>query len=574
MAYIVPNTTIQLLYNIPFDDTYDNSMYFATIAEQNAYFEDTDGNGHYLHIALELNNQSYQRTEKGTLRIGMVVASDPTWSAIKLVYNANYMRFKNTNFENKWFYAFIDKIEYINNNCVEITYHIDVIQTWICEWTFNQCMIERSHTPVDTFGAFTYPENLETGPYMDYEASVLTDGVSSGNSYVYQPKIFLCSVLDNNEDYANGILMPGMGYNNSSARTAMGRMFSGARYYIYDLTTQGVIDLNTKIQTITGSFGSGSKVDAVINMFMFPSDFVPNFGDVEMEAPKKLLTIAVPSTIDGYAPRNKKLLTWPYNVLYMTNNQGGYSEYRWEYFDDMAQPRVIFGVWGNISANPGLLCAPYLYNGCSDYNYEERLTLEGFPMCAWANDAFKAWLAQNGGTIVATGVNTALNWVNALKPERSVKGLIKDKTGAVISAAQQTFSELGKVWDYSVQPPQAHGNANGNLQYQAGLLTFSFFYKQIRREYAQQIDEFFDMYGYKIMRVGRPNMDVRPCYTYVKTIGCSIEANIPCEEKRTIEAIFDKGIRFWRYKRKVTNETVAFGTFTPGINDNSPLQEG
>ena len=58
MAYIAPNTTVQLLYNIPFDVQHENTMYFASIAEQNAYFEATDRNGHYLRIALELNNQS------------------------------------------------------------------------------------------------------------------------------------------------------------------------------------------------------------------------------------------------------------------------------------------------------------------------------------------------------------------------------------------------------------------------------------------------------------------------------------------------------------------------------------
>lgn len=558
MSYISPNSIIEIMNNIPFDPDYENTMYFYDRAEQENYF--------IQHVSARLEEYSYQRTDKDSIRIGLV-SGDPTFSAIKAAFRASYMRFKNTSFENKWFYAFIDRVEYINNNTVELFYHIDVIQTWLLDCTFNQCMIERAHTPDDTFGAYTYPEGLETGPYRDYEASVTgtdSEGTTyTGNKYKYKPKVFLCSVLDNNDDYANGFIMPGMSYNNDSYSQTMGRMFSGARYYIYDMNTQGITDLNQKIQTITGSFGSGSKIDAVIAIFMFSADFVPNFSDIEQEATERSLIVNVPASIDGYTPRNRKLLCFPFNVLYVTNNQGGCAEYHWENFDIMDGPTVNFGVWGNISTNPGLLCAPYFYNGCRDYNYDEQLTLQGFPMCAWANDAFKAWLAQNGGTIIATGVNDALTWVNALRPETNVKGLLKDKTGAAISAAQQTISHLGKLWDYSVQPPQAHGNTNGSLQFQSGLLTFSFYYKQIKREYAEKLDDYFDMYGYKIMRVGFPQLAIRPCYTYIKTIGCSIEANLPNNYVSEIERIFDAGIRFWR-------TTAIFGNYNSNVNNNRP----
>ena len=38
-------------------------------------------------------------------------------------------------------------------------------------------------------------------------------------------------------------------------------------------------------------------------------------------------------TLDGYAPRNNKLLSYPYNFLYVTNNQGNSAIYRWEFFN-------------------------------------------------------------------------------------------------------------------------------------------------------------------------------------------------------------------------------------------------
>lgn len=109
-----------------------------------------------------------------------------------------------------------------------------------------------------------------------------------------------------------------------------------------------------------------------------------------------------------------------------------------------------------------------------------------------------------------------------------------------------------------------HGSNNGNLLYQAGQLTFSWYYKQIKQEYAKIIDSFFDMYGYKTNRVGTPNLMARPKYSYVKTIGCSLEGFIPGDFKSEIEAIFDKGIRFWR-------TSAVFGNFDPSVNNNVPV---
>ena len=130
-----------------------------------------------------------------------------------------------------------------------------------------------------------------------------------------------------------------------------------------------------------------------------------------------------------------------------------------------------------------------------------------------------------------------------------------------------TLAALGSLYDHSRRPPQSHGACNGNLTYQAGQLTFSWYYKQIKPEYAEIIDKFFDMYGYKTNRVGVPNIAARPRYTYVKTIGCSVDGRIPADMRLAIEKIFDKGIRFW------TTEAV-FGNYDPDVNNNRPVSGG
>ena len=72
------------------------------------------------------------------------------------------------------------------------------------------------------------------------------------------------------------------------------------------------------------------------------------------------------------------------------------------------------------------------------------------------------------------------------------------------------------------------------------------------------------MYGYAVHRRGIPNRNVRPCYTFVKTVDCSVDGNVPVEDLRLIEGIFNKGVRFWR-----TNAT--FGIYNYSVNDNTPV---
>ena len=111
--YISPNTTIRMLKDVPLDNTYRNTIYFANVANQTSYFS---GKTKYTFAA-----QSYQRVQKGTLRIGRK-ADD--------LYDCNYLMFQNTAYGNKWFYAFVVGVEYVNNETSEVIFEIDVMQTW------------------------------------------------------------------------------------------------------------------------------------------------------------------------------------------------------------------------------------------------------------------------------------------------------------------------------------------------------------------------------------------------------------------------------------------------------------
>lgn len=72
--------------------------------------------------------------------------------------------YQNESFNDKWFYAFITKMEYANNNMTRIEIVTDVWQTWQFDIEFKESFIEREMINVsdDIPGSNLLPEGLET----------------------------------------------------------------------------------------------------------------------------------------------------------------------------------------------------------------------------------------------------------------------------------------------------------------------------------------------------------------------------------------------------------------------------
>ena len=278
----------------------------------------------------------------------------------------------------------------------------------------------------------------------------------------------------------------------------------------------------------------------------------------------------MPTSLGSYTPRNKKLLTWPYCGCYVSTMDGNGTIFPYEYFVKDGNGKIDLVFWGNMSMNPGVVMYPAGYKTATLVpNYDECMSISGFPPCCYGIDAYKAWWAQNAGAMMAKSGSALLgsltggiNSLRAYSKKESVytEGAVHSTVSGGVSSA---FGLLGEIADHVTKPPQTEGNMNGDLMYQAGLLGFLVGTKHIREEFARIIDSFFDMYGYATHRVGTPNLNARPCYSYVKTVGASIDGNLPATDCQELQNIFNRGIRFWK-------TTATFGSFDPSVNNNSP----
>lgn len=473
---MTPITSIKILKNVPLDRTYKDTLDFSSVSSQISYFT---------------SKTKYTFTDLSPIRlqnsIRLPIVADN-------LFDCNYIMFQNRNFGTKWFYAFITSIDFVNVNTCNINFAVDVWQTWQFDITIKPSFVEREHINIDTVGANLVAENLELG---DYVASDF-----DGTGLMGEKVIVVASTTD-----ASGVKVTGGTYCG---------IYSGLYYSVFD-SYQGV---NSMIETLTNA----NKSDAIISIFMMPKKFV---GDIGGSA--KTYNITKPMKLDniqGYVPKNKKLLTHPYNFMYVTNLQGTSAEFKYEYFDAL---HCTFGLAGDMSCNPQVFLYPQNYKGVVA-NYNEKMVLDGFPQCSYSTDSFKAWLAQNGSSTAVSMLGSAMALSNPLTAPMGLLGI-----AGTVAKVQATAS----------QPRQAHGASGASANFATGIKDFAFMHMSIRKEYAQIIDDYFSMFGYATHKVKVPNITGRPSWNYVKTIDVKIVGSVPFGDMVAIKNMFNNGVTFW-----------------------------
>lgn len=517
----IPQSTIHVCSGVRLNSRYEHSIYFADRAEQLKYFAGK--------VVKTFSAYSFIR-KTWDLNVAATMEDAESWS---------YLYFTNTANGRRYFY-FIDNIEYVNDGTVRLKLQIDVLQTYLFDddVEFLECFVEREHTSTDSPVSYTVDEGLETGELIDND--VFHWGQLNNKCI-----LVLATINPNHADTEEPVQALSGSYNG---------VFSGLKVWAVDGAKADAWGKQLDALATKGF------LDGIVSMWMYPRDMVDlggenNWGDEDLcktvdgakSAGAFLPFDEPPTTVDGYTPKNKKLLTYPYSFLYVSNNCGGSAVYRWERFGVYKNPQ--FTTVGTISPEGVVKMYPTFYNGIKDH-YDQGLSIGGFPTCAWDSDVYKIWLAQNQNqqqfatdSAVLTMAGGAISAVAGLATGNMMA--VGAGATAIVSGGRQIEGMLAQQADMRIQPPQAKGGFSSNVNITAGKHTFSFYKKSVSAERAKIIDDYFTMYGYKVNRVKTPSIYNRKSHTYVKTIGCHIKANLCNEDATKIESIFDNGVTFW-----------------------------
>lgn len=530
------------LLSVPLEDDMKNTLYFSNATNQHNYFANNVGRTY--------TNVSYQ-SETRTFRCP---------SQIDSIRQYNYLMWQNSAYSNKWFYAFIKSMTYVSDGYTDVVFEVDPLQTWMFDITIRPSFVEREHTNNDTAGNNTLPENVELGPYIK-------------NSVVGTPQIG-----PNDFWYAVGVsdVIGSMTYKPSSKVNGLP---NGLFYILTDSVSQ--------LHTIAEMYDVAGKATAIYSMFVFPrmilyirqgdsgsNAYRSSTWTYEKDNHSYSLNVYVPTSSDlcgkiienykitipdrvgmSYTPRNKKLLTFPYCYFNISNNAGTTVSYCYEDFDG----RPSFDMDGVLTNGCATKLYPTNYKNMTHFSgdiqdnpYEFGVTGAKYPSISWNSDAYTNWLTQNAVNIGIGIGGTALSTVAGVASGNYV--------GAATSLLSGVSNAVSQFYEASLIPDQASGNTNvGDLDFTKHKNKFTVFPMSIKPQYAQIIDDYFDLVGYKTCRVKVPNTAHRQQWWYTKTINVNIVGNVPNDEMNKIKDAYNNGLTFWRNPANFLNYSLSNG---------------
>ena len=500
-----PNSRLYLC-NVPFSKDYEHTIDFPNFTTQFDYFSSVSSKSY--------QNFSYIR-ETGTIQVDEYKET---------ILNNNYLIFWNND---KWYFAFIDSIEYINNSCSEIFFTIDVFQTYLFDFRFVSCFVEREHVSDDTVGLHTVPENLETGERI------------YGNNAKYEMGNTGIVVMSN-VDLKNYSDVAGVFYNG---------VYGGYKMYYYT----GSLNLKDDIENLAKE----GKAEAILGIFIAPARFIGSVENNEISESSTAISNNwnlgnKPTTLLGYQPKNNKLLVYPFNFLTLTNNQGSVNILHFELFNTND---IQFKIYGSLTPGMSIRILPLNYKNVSENNLE-GINAGKFPTCSWNSDMYTNWLTQNSLNLQTNTVSNILSGAGGVSGEgKNPQGQFMNSIGSFATNAFSAITNtLSEVYTKSFQPPVTSGNLNsGDVTFSSDKNTFECFQTCIKPEYAKIIDDYFSMYGYQVNDVKVPNVNTRPNWNYLKTTGTTVRANIPQNHLDTLNSIFNKGITIWHSPNVIYN---------------------
>lgn len=516
MAAITPSTNLKLLKN-PNNLSNQHQLTFSNATNQFNYFNSL--------TKLEVDDFTYQRKDY-TIRYK---------ACIDDILDYNYCMYQNTAYGDKWFYAYIVNMRWLNNEVTEIQIRTDVFQTFQFELTYKHCFVEREHVNDDTVGLHTIPEGLETGEYVSCK---LQPTVSAN--------LETCFVLAATE------LPP-----NVSGYSTFNQLLPIGLYYIGLTDIQGIQDL-------VSIYDNEGKGDAINSVFVIPKAFFTSWttltgvsGDISFsirfDYTADITVTKVNYLENDYYPINNKLLCYPYSYLQVSNHSGQIVNYYWENFNMLTAAGttgINFRLVGTITPGGSFKLLPVNYNNILN-NHDDSINLGKYPVGAFNSDVYTNWLTQNGVNIAGLRLNAeqAGYAMGGIQTAMGIAQLAGGNPFGVTQAASglgEIFSTMQESYRHSLIPDTVEGNLNtGDVNFAFNMQNFEFKRMSIKKEYATCLDHFFQMFGYKVNVIKVPNITGRLNWNFVKCVDANMEGLIPEYYLNEIRGLFNAGITLW-----------------------------
>lgn len=538
------NSKILIVKNIHIDRQYTNVLSYS----EAQMLELCQAN-----LVAQADNYSFLRPT-GSIMAGFTYAQ---------CLQANYIAFQNPDYSNKWFFAWIDDVIYKGDKNTEITFTIDAWSTWFDKWQKKVCFINRQHVNNDTIGLHTIPENLDVGEVVQES---VTEDLAYGNDFGYW--IAVASNWKIKDGSSGAELLESDKGTQYAGITVYDNTVFGTQLFFFNITDLSSFKDLVLLLLRTNADG---HIEDVQNIFILPDvaieqsklqnhnaklisdDNTFSFYTMSYDmSPKKFNTEIVKITsFSDYKPKNNKCFVYPYNYLFVSNNQGSNNIYKYE---DFNSEKCIFENQFSIAIGGSGRIVPKNYKGMST-NDDEALVLGKYPTCAWSSDAFTNWLTQNSVNMAVSLGLTAGAIAGTIATGGATAPVL---AGGVMSVAGNIGNTIGQFYQASLLPNINGGQASGDVIWSCNRNMFSLRQMRVKTEYLKIIDDYFTRFGYAIKSLELPNITGRKYWNYVE-IGASEEigyGEVPSKYMDIINNACRKGVTIWHNHANVGNYSL------------------
>lgn len=529
-----PTTNLRLL-STPLESDYRNTLWFPNREAQTNYF---------LAKTVKTFTDFNYIKKNNTI----VVAGE-----VDLYYNCNYIMYQNANFTNKWFYAFINRIEWASNNSVRLYVSTDCIQTWFFDITYFQSYVDRCHSDTDVAGDNIVPEDFSVGNPGGYQLAGSTDLAPDGIA------LFATSTYDGE----------------SRTGSVNSGIYSGG---------QNLVDFhidNPGVGTILDSYVKNGTATAVIKLQQYP--YKLKNGPITVSFSK------YPASIAGYTPKNKKMLSSAFITCFMSmygqetnfnpafiadnkvnlklsadQTSGTISAFVENYSDGSISTIALFASIPESGWSYNQYKNDYNLHSASNSIYQRRAALNrGLNKVNSVIDVAGSLADLTQSAVNLTSPGNLISQFGGFNPSTNAIGNLANSAQNTVSSFGNAYTQLGGIDEItqdlaaiseSYNAPATGGMSASNGYISTGKTVFSYGYKVLPKDIVVRYDKFLSVYGYKQSEYRSINLHARASWTYIKTNGLNAQGNFPDEDMGIIKRAFNNGIFFWDY-------TATYGNF-------------
>lgn len=561
---------------VPVDSTQTRQLFFNSADERDAYFDN-------LPKYASVDNAKYIR------RTGTLKAQIPPTTYV------NYMRFKNTGLAmSKWFYAFVNRIDYLNPTTSTVSWTLDVYQTFIHEVNFRDCDITReTRSATLSQKDNVLPEGIDYGDYRILTLKKVVDMKVS--AYLVISTVDLAQ--SGRTGSGNPILQSWGGsiYNNAPSCCEMilcrtKEKFVALMNHFQEFPwvaqcVQAVYGIPSFMLNglVTSNITIGGQTYERVNSTPDATSTVVSVGNL---FPMKQQGGLMPDY------KFRKLWQYPYTFFEVVAPDGSSKILKPELYENgVLSVRVT--LWSIISPEPEILVMFPNYEATDVFS---SLSVVGFPQYPVPNDQYyarqhtmnkqyalsRAQAAENlriGAQYINTNlmyseahnvVDLAGHAIGMLDPTSwTAGGITGHAMGAAHTAitsqeawvqAQQQKETMNRMEQQAAERERLAIDQNQTAVTLAGRTNagampvlnaigytdITFRVWTITEKAAERLDKYFDTFGLKVNRIGQPNFWRGKRYHYVKMATVNLYGNIPQDYLIQLQNIFLNGITLWK----------------------------